>query len=59
MYKGASVATVQVGRNGMETLKNIPVNIREFKPHLILSVPALAKILKRISNRESVHRVIR
>lgn len=43
MSKGASVATVQVGRTGMETLKNIPVNIKEFKPYLILSVPALAK----------------
>ena len=43
MSKGASVATVQVGRNGIETLKNIPVNIKEVKPHLILSVPALAK----------------
>lgn len=43
MSKGASVATVQVGRTGMETLKNIPVNINEFKPYLILSVPALAK----------------
>ncbi|MDR2118957.1 MAG: AMP-binding protein [Tannerellaceae bacterium] len=43
MHKGASVATVQVGRTGMETLKNIPVNIKEVKPFLILSVPALAK----------------
>lgn len=43
MSKGASVATVQVGKTGMETLKNIPVNIKEFKPYLILSVPALAK----------------
>lgn len=40
---GASVATVQVGRTPMETLKNIPVNIREVKPHFLLSVPALAK----------------
>ncbi len=47
MSKGASVATVQVGRTGMETLKNIPVNIKEFKPHLILSVPALAKNFKK------------
>ena len=30
MSKGASVATVQVGRTGLETLKNIPVNIKEF-----------------------------
>lgn len=43
MHKGASVATVQTGRTGLETLKNIPVNIKEFKPYLILSVPALAK----------------
>ncbi|MDR1203146.1 MAG: AMP-binding protein [Tannerellaceae bacterium] len=43
MYKGASVATVQVGSTPMQTLKNIPVNIKEVKPYLILSVPALAK----------------
>lgn len=47
MSKGASVATVQTGRTGMETLKNIPINIKEFKPHLILSVPALAKNFKK------------
>ncbi|MDR1644284.1 MAG: AMP-binding protein [Tannerellaceae bacterium] len=47
MSKGASVATVQVGRTGMETLKNIPVNIKEVKPYLILSVPALAKNFKK------------
>lgn len=47
MSKGASVATVQVGRTGIETLKNIPVNIKEFKPHLILSVPALAKSFRK------------
>ncbi len=47
MYKGASVATVQVGRTGIETLKNIPVNIKEVKPYLILSVPALAKNFKK------------
>ncbi len=40
---GATVATVQVGRTPMETLKNIPLNIREVKPHFLLSVPALAK----------------
>ncbi len=40
---GASVATVQVGATPMETLKNIPVNIREVKPDFLLSVPALAK----------------
>ena len=43
MASGASVATVQTGKTGMETLKNIPVNIKEIKPDLLLSVPALAK----------------
>ena len=40
---GASMASVQTGGNPMETLKNIPVNIKEVKPHFLLSVPALAK----------------
>ncbi len=47
MHKGAQVATVQNGRTGMETLKNIPINIREVKPHIILSVPTLAKNFKK------------
>ena len=40
---GATVATVQVGATPMEMLKNIPLNIREVRPHFLLSVPALAK----------------
>ncbi len=47
MRKGSQVATVQQGKTPIETLKNIPVNIREFKPHVLLSVPALAKNLKK------------
>jgi len=47
MGKGASLASVQVGKSGMETLKNIPVNIKEIKPHLLLSVPALASNFKK------------
>lgn len=47
MAAGATAATVQVGRTPLETLKNIPVNIREVKPHFILSVPALAKTFKK------------
>lgn len=43
MASGASVGTVQVGKTALETLKNIPVNIKELKPNLLLSVPALAK----------------
>jgi long-chain acyl-CoA synthetase len=40
---GASMAAVQVGKTPMETLKNIPKNIKEIKPHFLLSVPSLAK----------------
>lgn len=47
MMQGAAVATVQNGRTPSETLKNIPSNIREVRPHFILSVPALAKSFKK------------
>lgn len=47
MSQGATVATVQVGRNSLDTLKNIPKNIKEVRPHFILSVPALAKTFKK------------
>lgn len=40
---GASMASIQVGKTPMETLKNIPQNIREIRPVFLLSVPALAK----------------
>lgn len=43
MAYGASVGTVQSGKTGLDTLKNIPININELKPNLLLSVPALAK----------------
>ncbi len=43
MKNGASMSSVQIGKTGLETLKNIPVNIRETRPAFLLSVPALAK----------------
>jgi len=43
MSCGASLASIQVGETPMETLKNIPVNIKENRPFLLMSVPALAK----------------
>ncbi len=42
MNNGASMASVQVGATPMETLKNIPINIKEIRPVFLLSVPALA-----------------
>lgn len=43
MYNGASLVSVDYGRSGMEYLRNIPENLQEVKPHILLSVPALAK----------------
>ena len=44
---GASMASVHIGKTPMETLKNIPVNIKEIRPCFLLSVPALAKNFKK------------
>ena len=54
MGKGASLASVQVGKTQIETLKNIPRNIKEIKPRLLLSVPALASSFKK-NVEKSVH----
>jgi len=43
MKNGASMASVQQGKTPLETLKNVPRNIKEIKPTFLLSVPALAK----------------
>lgn len=43
MYNGASVGSVEQGKTPLETLKNVPKNIKEFKPYVMMSVPALAK----------------
>ena len=43
MSCGASLASVQVGETPIETLKNIPINIKENRPFFLMSVPALAK----------------
>jgi len=47
MKFGASLATVQAGKTGPETLKNIPINIKEVQPHIMMSVPALARNFKK------------
>jgi long-chain acyl-CoA synthetase len=43
MYNGASIAAVQAGSNPTETLKNFTNNMLEVQPHVLMSVPALAK----------------
>ena len=47
MYYGGSIATVPVGKTPMATLRNVPVAIKEVRPHVMLSVPALARNFKK------------
>lgn len=47
MFYGGSIAFVPIGKNALATLKNIPVAIRETRPHVMLSVPALARNFKK------------
>ncbi len=47
MYKGASIASVEIGKSPLETLKNIPKNINEIKPALMMSVPAYSKAFRK------------
>ena len=47
MYKGASIASVEIGNSPMETLRNIPKNIQEIKPSLMMSVPAYSKTFRK------------
>lgn len=47
MYHGGSIATVPVGKTPMQTLRNMPVAIKEIKPHIMLSVPAISRNFKK------------
>ncbi len=43
MSSGGSIATVPGGKNALAMLKNIPIAIRETRPHVMLSVPAISR----------------
>ena len=43
MAVGASIAALEMGKNSIETTKNIGKNIREVKPDLMFSVPTISK----------------
>jgi long-chain acyl-CoA synthetase len=47
MRSGASLASVEIGRTFLETLKNVPQNIKEVRPHFLFSVPAFAKTFRK------------
>lgn len=54
MSTGSSIAAVQSGKSYLDSLKNIPGNIREIRPVFMLSAPALAK-----NFRKSIEKGIR
>lgn len=47
LRSGASLASVEIGRTFLETLKNVPQNIKEVRPHFLFSVPAFAKTFRK------------
>ena len=47
MVYGGSIAFVPVGKNALATLRNVPAAIQETRPHVMLSVPALARNFKK------------
>lgn len=47
MRSGASMAAVEMGKNVIETTRNIGRNIKEVQPHFLLSVPALSDNFKK------------
>ncbi|UCG28083.1 MAG: AMP-binding protein, partial [Bacteroidales bacterium] len=47
MGKGASIASVEVGKTLLETTKNIQANIKEIKPNIFMSVPTMAKAFRK------------
>ncbi len=43
MGVGASIAALEMGKNAIETTKNIGKNIKELKPDMMFSVPTISK----------------
>ena len=47
MIYGGSIGFVPIGKNALATLRNVPTAINEVRPHVMLSVPALARNFKK------------
>lgn len=43
MGVGASIACLELGKNAIESTRNIGKNIKEIKPHMMFSVPTISK----------------
>lgn len=47
MSSGGSIATVPGGKSAITMLKNIPIAIKEVRPHEMLSVPAISRSFRK------------
>ncbi len=47
IVNGAAIATQEIGKTPMETLRNIPKNIKQTQPTFMMSVPALSKSFRK------------
>ncbi|TFH36787.1 MAG: long-chain fatty acid--CoA ligase, partial [Bacteroidia bacterium] len=43
MGKGASIASVKLGKTPLETLRNLPICLKEIRPNILMSAPAVSK----------------
>jgi long-chain acyl-CoA synthetase len=43
MGKGASIASVKTGKTPLESLRNLPVCLKEIRPNILMSAPAVSK----------------
>lgn len=43
MGKGASIASVKRGKTPLETLRNLPSSLKEIRPNILMSAPAVSK----------------
>lgn len=43
MGKGASIASVKRGKTPLETLRNLPACLKEIRPNILMSAPAVSK----------------
>lgn len=43
MGKGASIASVKLGKTPLETLRNLPACLKEIRPNILMSAPAVSK----------------
>lgn len=65
ILNGASISVVDPGKSGLETLRNIPINIKETRPVFLLSVPALASNFRKnieagiIQKGEKAHKLFK